>query len=106
ALAMGLKDSSTYLPRVPVGRINAATAQNVFDYLQKVKAFESQPVAASWRKNILHLSGGHTTAEREVFREYVQSFEKRIASSALGGNVLTLSKQTNASVELFPIDTL
>jgi hypothetical protein len=106
ALAMSWQDSSTYLPRVPVGRINAATAQNVFDYLQKVKDFESQPVAASWRKNILHLSGGHTTAEREVFREYVLSFEQRIASSALGGNVLTLSKQTNASVELFPIDTL
>ena len=106
ALAMGLGDSSVYVPRVPIGRVNAATAQNVFDYLQKVKTFESQPSVADWRKNILHLSGGHSTAEREVFREYMQSFEKRITSSSLGAYVRTLSKKTDEPVELFPIDSI
>ncbi|MCF2445462.1 C25 family cysteine peptidase [Dyadobacter sp. CY345] len=106
ALTMGLDDPSTYVPLVPIGRVNAATSQNVFDYLQKVKTFESQNKAASWRKNILHLSGGHTANEREVFRQYVESFEKRISSSSLGANVLTLSKKTDEPVELFPIDTI
>lgn len=106
ALAMGLGDSSVYMPLVPVGRVNAATAQNVFDYLQKVKTFESQPSVANWRKNILHLSGGHSTAEREVFREYVQSFEKRIRLSSLGANIRTISKKTDELVELFPVDTI
>lgn len=106
ALTMGLNDSSTYVPLVPIGRVNAATPQNVFDYLQKVKTFESQNKAASWRKNILHLSGGRTVNEREIFRQYVKSFEKRISFSSLGANVSTLSKKTDAPVELFPIDTI
>lgn len=104
ALAMGLADSSKYVPLVPVGRVNAANSQNVYDYLQKVKAFEGQNKAAPWRKNILHLSGGHTDAEREVYREYVESFEKTI--SPVGGKVTTISKQTNALKEDFPLDTI
>jgi len=106
ALAMGLSDSSEYIPLVPVGRVNAATSQNVNDYLQKVKAIESQNKAASWRKNILHLSGGHTQAEREVYREYVESFERRISESDLGAKIQTLSKQTDALKEEFPLDKL
>ncbi|MCF0057629.1 C25 family cysteine peptidase [Dyadobacter sp. CY356] len=103
-LAMGLQDSSKYIPLVPVGRVNAANAQNVYDYLQKVKAFESQNKAAPWRKNILHLSGGHTDVEREIYREYIQSFEKAI--TPLGNKIITISKQTNALKEDFPLDTI
>jgi hypothetical protein len=105
-LAMGLADSSNFVPLVPVGRVNAATPKNIYDYLRKVKAFESQNKAAPWRKNILHLSGGHTQAEREVYREYVESFEKQIAGSAIGARVQTISKQTDALQEEFPLDTL
>jgi len=105
ALTMGLEDSSTFVPLVPIGRVNAANAQNVSNYLQKVKTFESQPDAAAWRKNMLHLSGGHTAAEREVFLEYVKSFEKRISGS-LGATVQTISKKTDELTEHFPIDTI
>jgi hypothetical protein len=106
ALTMALEDSSVYIPLVPIGRVNAATAQNVFDYLQKVEAFEAQSNVAEWRKNILHLSGGHSVVERETFREYVESFEKRIRLSSLGANIRTISKKTDELVELFPIDTI
>ncbi|GLU54029.1 putative type IX secretion system sortase PorU2 [Dyadobacter frigoris] len=104
ALTMGLADSSKYIPLVPIGRVNAANSQNVYDYLQKVKAFESQNKAAPWRKNILHLSGGHTDVERKTYREYIESFEKVV--SPIGGNVVTISKQTNALKEDFPIDKI
>ena len=106
ALTMGLIDSATYVPLIPIGRVNAATSQNIFDYLQKVKIYESQNKAASWRKNILHLSGGHTINEREIFRQYVESFEKRIDFSSLGANVQTISKRTDEPIEIFPVDTL
>ena len=106
ALTIGLDDSSTYVPLVPIGRVNASTPQNVFDYLQKVKTYESQNNSASWRKNILHLSGGHTNNERDIFRQYVESFEKRIALTSLGANVQTISKNTDEPIEIFPVDTL
>lgn len=53
------------VPEIPIGRLSAIYPQEVFDYLDKVKEFESlqksRPFLASeneWRKRILHLIGG------------------------------------------------
>ncbi|KAA6440814.1 hypothetical protein FEM33_07510 [Dyadobacter flavalbus] len=90
-------------PMVSVGRINAFTSQDVSDYLQKVKAMEAEPSSAAWRKNMLHLSGGRSRDELATFRDYVKSFEKKIAGSALSARVQTISKETDDPVEHFPI---
>ena len=103
ALAMNLEGSGTYIPLVPVGRLNASKAQQVRDYLDKVKKMEAQPRAAAWRKNLLHLSGGRSIAELSVFKEYVNSFENKIKSASLGASVTTISKKTDEAVEEFPI---
>lgn len=88
---------------VPIGRLNALHAQNVHDYLLKVKAMEAEPASAAWRKNILHLSGGRTVDELAVFSDYVKSFEQKIARSAWSVNVETISKHTTNPVEKLPV---
>ena len=103
ALSMGIGGSPDFVPLVPVGRINAANSENVWTYLQKVKAMEAEPAAAPWRKNILHLSGGRSKDELLAFGAYVKSFENIISNSSLGAHVETISKQTDAEVEQFPI---
>ena len=103
ALSMGIGGSPDFAPLVPVGRINAANSENVWTYLQKVKAMEAEPAAAPWRKNILHLSGGRSKDELLAFRAYVKSFENIISNTSLGAHVETISKQTDAEVEQFPI---
>ncbi|TLV00457.1 putative type IX secretion system sortase PorU2 [Dyadobacter luticola] len=106
ALAMtpgGKSDSTDSYPIIPVGRINASTSLNVYDYLQKVKALEAQPVNASWRRNILHLSGGRSRDELTEFKGYVKDFERKLAGSHLAVNIETISKQTDDPVEELPI---
>lgn len=103
ALSMNLEGSGTYIPLVPVGRLNASKAQQVRDYLDKVKKMEAQPRAAAWRKNLLHLSGGRSIAELSVFKEYINSFENKIKNASLGASVTTISKKTDEAVEEFPI---
>ena len=103
ALSMGLNESSIYVPSVPIGRINAANSNDVWIYLQKVKAMEAEPVSAPWRKNILHLSGGRSREEVLDFKFYVNSFGNEISNSTLGANVQTISKRTDAEVEQFPV---
>ncbi|WP_051664311.1 putative type IX secretion system sortase PorU2 [Dyadobacter crusticola] len=93
------------VPLVPVGRINASTSQQVWDYLQKVKAMEAEPAAASWRKKMLHLSGGRSRQELSVFKDYVKGFEQKILGSSLGAAVQTLSKETDDPVEKVPFHT-
>uniref|UniRef100_UPI003F72A1FF putative type IX secretion system sortase PorU2 n=1 Tax=Dyadobacter sp. TaxID=1914288 RepID=UPI003F72A1FF len=101
-LAIGRKSPA---PLVPIGRINAATSQQVWDYLQKVKAMEAAPAAAPWRKRILHLSGGRSRQELSAFKDYVKGFEQKIDGSFLGAAVTTISKETDDPVEKIPLHT-
>jgi hypothetical protein len=103
ALAMDTNPDSADYPKVPIGRINAENAQQVYDYLQKVKAMEAEPSQSSWRKNILHLSGGRSRDELALFKSYVKSFEQKIQNTALGTSVKTISKETDDPVEKLPI---
>jgi hypothetical protein len=102
-IALTTSTDSGY-PQVPIGRINATSSAQVWDYLQKVKAMEAEPISAAWRKNLLHLSGGRSRQELSVFREYVKGFEQKIINSGLGASVRTISKETDDPVEKLPVD--
>ncbi|WP_353722265.1 C25 family cysteine peptidase [Dyadobacter sp. 676] len=91
-------------PLVPIGRINALSSQQLLDYLRKVQAMEAEPARAAWRKQILHLSGGRSKDELNVFKSYAQSFERKLANSPLAVNVATISKLTDNAVEPVQID--
>ncbi|SDF14661.1 Peptidase family C25 [Dyadobacter soli] len=91
-------------PLVPIGRINALNARQMLDYLLKVKAMEAEPATAAWRKRILHLSGGRSKDELNVFRDYMQFFEKKLDNTPLAGKVTTISKLTDNAVEPVRID--
>ena len=104
ALAMSIDSISPHVPAIPIGRINASTAEEVAIYLQKVIDIEAQPASAPWRKNILLLSGGRSFDEIETFKTYIKSFEDKISRSSLAAHVETISKQTEQEVEQFPIE--
>ena len=97
-------DKGNFNPLVPVGRINALNAQQLLDYLHKVQAMEAEPASAAWRKRILHLSGGRSKDELNVFKSYVRLFEKKLENTPLTGKVTTISKLTDNAVEQVPID--
>lgn len=88
---------------VPIGRINASNPEEVWIYLQKVKALEVQPSTASWRKNIMHLSGGHTFSELQEFKGYLKDFENIVTQSPLAPLVQTLTKQSQEDREQIPL---
>ncbi|ELR68939.1 hypothetical protein C900_05632 [Fulvivirga imtechensis AK7] len=97
-------DGTTYEPAVPVGRIPALTAAQVLAYLNKVKEMEAQPFEDLWRKRILHLSGGISTAELSLFRSYTNGFGDIAEDKYLGGKVKTITKETNSTVELINVE--
>jgi hypothetical protein len=94
----GLGGYADDVPTVPTGRVNAGTPQDVVNYLNKVKEYESQP-AGLWRKNILHLSGGATSGEATIFRSLVDGYRDKAVTYCLGARVTTLTKQTDNLVE-------
>ncbi len=96
---IGLSDMEPDVPALPTGRINAGTPQEVLDYLNKVKQYESPSDDALLRKNILHLSGGQSAGERDLFRGLVDSYQKQATGSSLGARVTTFAKATDNLVE-------
>ncbi|GAB3016353.1 hypothetical protein GCM10027185_10480 [Spirosoma pulveris] len=93
------------VPTVPTGRINARTPQEVLDYLNKVKDYESQADEAGWRKKLLHLSGGLSAGERDLFRQLVDSYRKPATAGLLGAQVSTVSKETDNPIESIRVST-
>ncbi|MDJ1471488.1 putative type IX secretion system sortase PorU2 [Xanthocytophaga flava] len=87
------------VPGLATGRISALEPQQVYNYLVKVKEHEALSPNEVWRKNIIHLSGGHTAAEVSNFKSYIDSYKSIIEGEYFGGKVQTLSKQTGNEVE-------
>ena len=91
------------VPALATGRLSAINAQQVLNYLTKLKEHEALPPDLPWRKNLLHLSGGRTASEIPRFRSWVDGFKEVAEGKFLGGKVETRSKQNSESVELINI---
>ncbi len=79
---------NTYIPKLPTGRLSARTNADVLQYLDKVKAHELLDSNSLWRKHIIHLSGGKTTAEIVQFKNLVATFKVLAENPVFGGNVV------------------
>jgi hypothetical protein len=93
-LIEGLAGAPTDIPALPVGRLSALNNQNIIDYLGKVKDYESKTSTDySWRKNVLHLTGGKTVSELTQLKELLQVLEPTIKDGVIGGKVKSYIKQ-------------
>lgn len=99
ALTAGLDGALRDVPRLPTGRINAATPDDVLAYLNKVIEYEQLPSDTPWRKQLLHLSGGTSPDESRLFRSLVDAYGRQATRAALGARVATVNKQTTAPTE-------
>ncbi len=68
-------------------------------YLTKVKEHESLPAGLTWRKNVLHLSGGHDQNEIGLFRSLQRTYGDQIDGPALGANMIFKNKVTDDPIE-------
>jgi hypothetical protein len=91
-LVAGLNGVHSDLQAIPVGRLKAYASNEVRNYLSKVKAYEQESRDISWRKNILHLSGGHSASEITTLKNVLGNLEPWVTDSELGGQVTKVIK--------------
>ncbi len=104
-LVAGLNGVHKDLQAIPVGRLKAYNSSEVRAYLSKVKSYEHESTDISWRKNILHLSGGHSSSEIVTLKNILSNLEPIVAGSDLGGQVSKVVKTTTV-VEKVDISNL
>ncbi|GAB3910263.1 hypothetical protein GCM10028803_49790 [Larkinella knui] len=98
-LTAGLAGFPENVPAIPTGRINTLNPQEVLNYLEKVKEFERTPANEPWRKEVLHLSGGHSVAELTTFRRILDQVSLTARRQYVGANITVKAKQTDEPVE-------
>lgn len=73
-------------PPFAVGRLSAQTNEQVFNYLNKVRAYETQE-AIGWRKNIIHISGGLSEEESIRLKNNIESIAPLIEEPHYGARI-------------------
>jgi hypothetical protein len=93
----GLNLEVPALPAMAVGRIPAKNAQELADYLDKVK--EKELLDTSGPPKILHLVGGMNPVEIERYRSFMEGFAALAKSGLPEVEVTTYTKDTTAEVQ-------
>ncbi len=84
-------------PHKPIGRLAAQTAEEVYNYLDKIKAHEVRTDeeqtkgAQSWKKNVIHLSGGSAGNQATLFR-FLNDMGSVLTNNTFGADVFTFRK--------------
>lgn len=93
---------------VAIGRLAIRTPSQVKHYLDKVKQYEQEQYTYTanqaitpklWQKQLLHFSGGTSSFEQVVFRQYVNNYERIARDTMWGANVTTFTKTNNNPID-------
>ncbi|MCP9754759.1 hypothetical protein EGI26_06230 [Lacihabitans sp. CCS-44] len=98
-LTAGLDGFDLDVQAVATGRLNVVSNQEVLNYLQKVKEYESNTEDLLWKKDVLHLSGGGSKSEISYFKDILKGIEPKIYNGYMAGNVGVFSKKTDNNIE-------
>lgn len=88
-----------------IGRIAAETADDLANYLNKVKEFEDSSIHNQsikddyWRKRFLHLSGGGSVGEQSSIKNHLNNMKSIIETPQYGGDVSTFYKTTTDPID-------
>ena len=97
-----------YVAKLPTGRVVATTAQQVMNYLAKVKAHELPQPLQAWRKNALNIAGGESVTDFSDFGGYLDRYKQlHIEQPCFNGQVVrTYSRSTvvNANGTSLPVN--
>lgn len=80
------------------GRLAARENQEVKNYLEKVKEYESQGTN-EWKKQVLHLNGGNDATEINTFKSFMEKMAVTAGNSLTNPTVTHLFKQSVNSTE-------
>ena len=99
-------DVGQIVPKIPLGRISAVTAQEAKDYFDKVieheqnlNAYPNTKAGKEWTKQVIHLGGGTNAAEQGAFKSYLEQYEDIIEGPSYGGNVHTFLKTSSDPIQ-------
>ncbi|WP_207423710.1 C25 family cysteine peptidase [Desertivirga brevis] len=88
---------NTLAPALATGRIPAKNSEEVFNYLNKLKAYDALPDSL-YRKNVIHVTGGRDINENSLFTSYLNDLAKIAKGEFMGAHITNFNKQVTDAV--------
>nr|HRO42950.1 C25 family cysteine peptidase [Flavipsychrobacter sp.] len=96
------------LQAIAVGRFSAWAPQEIGNYLEKVKAYESELTSATlpthetelWKKLALHMGGGVNASQQSYLLGTLNEAAAVLRDTAFGGNITTIGKGTTNPIDI------
>ena len=99
-------DGASPIPLTPIGRISAVTPEEVSNYLDKVKEYETAQrtnpntiADRAWMKNIILVTGASDIYLGTVLCNYMDSYKQILEDTLIGANVTIFCKNSSNPVE-------
>jgi len=99
-------DGASPVPLTPIGRLSAINAQEVSNYLEKLKEYETaQRTNANtiadrgWMKNVMEITGASEAYLGSVLCDYMHTYKSIISDTLVGANVSIFCKNTSNEIE-------
>ena len=100
-----------FYPTVSTGRISAKTNQEVLDYLSKAKEHDALNSNATWRRNVLHITGGfqsYQTVEYNIyqanlFKTYMFGANEIIKLPYFGANLKAIGRYQGGTTDIIDV---
>ncbi|MGB1206439.1 MAG: C25 family cysteine peptidase [Chitinophagales bacterium] len=103
---LAVRDASTYIPQIAVGRVSAKTPNDVRAYYEKVVSYEAENACTledrAWTKNFLHIGGGHNASQLNDYLDYLADYEEIVEDVAYAGTVAKTFQQASFNIQPQP----
>ncbi|MBM3185277.1 MAG: hypothetical protein FJZ67_03180 [Bacteroidetes bacterium] len=113
-ITSNLENYDKFAPLIPTGRISVQTEAELQTYLSKVIEYELQQNQQSiyststkdWQKHILHFSGGTSSGEQTLFKNYLNTMAETAEGAYFAGDVMAVAKDNNNPISLVELDVI
>ncbi len=99
-------DGASPVPITPIGRLSAVSPQEVSNYLEKMKEYESAQrnnantiADRGWMKNVMEITGASEAYLGSVLCDYMHTYQTIIADTLVGANVTIFCKNSANEIE-------
>ncbi|OWY19782.1 hypothetical protein C7N43_11345 [Sphingobacteriales bacterium UPWRP_1] len=94
-----VRDFSSYIPQIPVGRLSAKNPAEVQAYYEKMLSYDQDRNCTendrSWTKKVIHVANGHNITEMNQYLGYVNSYKDIVEAPYYAGTVVGTFTQSS-----------
>ena len=113
-ITSNFENQDKFTPLIPTGRISVQTEEELQTYLTKVIEYEQQQNQQSiystatkdWQKHILHFSGGTSSSEQTLFKNYLNSMAETAEGTDFAGEVMAVAKDNSNPISLTELEVI